>query len=297
MPRSIWKGTISFGMISVPVKLYAATESKDVAFNTLHATCNSRIRQKRWCPTCDREVEQEELVRGYQYEKDNYVVLTEEELEKLPVASKHTIDLTGFVKSDEIDPVHYERSYFVEPEPAGLKPYALLMRALDEKDVVAVAKIALRQRESLCVIRPLDGALMLDKLYYPDEVRTKDKPSVPDVLVSKQELNMAYSLIDLLQEPFEPEKYDDAYRSAVLDLIEAKKKGKKVVSAAPSTAKEPTDLMAALKATLEAAQKGKRPPTAAQDDDAEEAASPKKASKRKAPAKPTAEARKLRKAS
>ena len=116
MPRSIWKGTISFGMISVPVKLYAATESKDVAFNTLHAKCNSRIRQKRWCPTCDREVQQEELVRGYQYEKDNYVVLTEEELEKLPVASKHTIDLTGFVKSDEIDPVHYERSYFLEPE-------------------------------------------------------------------------------------------------------------------------------------------------------------------------------------
>jgi DNA end-binding protein Ku len=138
---------------------------------------------------------------------------------------------------------------------------------------------------------------MLDKLYYPDEVRTQDKPSVPDVLVSKQELNMAYSLIDLLQEPFEPEKYDDAYRSAVLDLIEAKKKGKKVVSAAPSTAKEPTDLMAALKASLEAAQKGKRPSAPVKDDDADDAPAPKKSSKRKSPEKPAPAARKLRKAS
>ena len=147
------------------------------------------------------------------------------------------------------------------------------------------------------MIRPLDGALMLDKLYYPDEVRTKDKPSVPDVLVSKQELNMAFSLIDLLEEPFEPEKYDDAYRSAVLDLIEAKKKGKKVVTAAPSSAKEPTDLMAALKASLEAAQKDKRRIGTADTAKADTASPSKARSKTKAAPKATASGRKLRKAS
>ena len=258
MPRSIWKGAISFGMISIPVKLYAATQSKDVSFNQLHAECNGRIRYKKWCSVCDREVTDEEIVRGYQYEKDRYAVLTEEDLAKLPIASKHTIELAAFVKADEIDPVHYEKSYFLEPDEAGLKPYALLMRALGEKGVVGVAKIALRNRESLCVLRPTDGVLMLDTLYYADEVRTKDKPTIPEVLVSKQELGMAYSLIDLLEEDFEPEKFQDEYRSAIMGLVEAKKQGRKVVSMPKPTGDKAPDLLSALKASLDAAKKGKK---------------------------------------
>ena len=259
MPRSIWKGVISFGMISIPVRLFPATQAKDISFNQLHKECNSRIKYKKWCPTCDREVADDEIVRGFQYEKDRYAVLTEEDLEKLPVASKHTIDLAAFVKAEEIDPVHYEKSYYLEPEEAGLKPYALLMRALEEKGVAGVAKIALRNRESLCVLRPSDGALVLDTLYYADEIRTKEKPRIPEVLVSKQELSMAHSLIDLLEEDFEPESFKDEYRSAVVGLVETRKQGKRIVSLPKRSGEKAPDLLSALKATLEAAKKEKQP--------------------------------------
>jgi DNA end-binding protein Ku len=259
MPRSIWKGVISFGMISIPVRLFPATQAKDISFNQLHTECNSRIKYKKWCPTCDREVTDEEIVRGFQYEKDRYAVLTDEDLEKLPVASKHTIELAAFVKAEEIDPVHYEKSYYLEPEEAGLKPYALLLRALEEKGVAGVAKIALRNRESLCVLRPSGGALVLDTLYYADEIRTAEKPQVPDVMVSKQELSMAHSLIDLLEEDFEPEKFQDEYRSALVALVESKKQGKKIVSLPTRTGEKTPDLLSALKATLEAAKKEKKP--------------------------------------
>jgi Ku protein len=257
MPRSIWKGAISFGMISIPVKLYSATQNKDISFNQIHAACSGRIKYKKWCPACEREVTDEEILRGYQYEKDRYAVLTEEDLEKLPVASKHRIDLAAFVKQDEIDPVHYEKSYYLEPDEVGLRPYALLLRALQEKGVVGIAKIALRNRESLCALRPVDGVLMLNTLLYADEVRTRDKPNVPEVLVSKQELGMAYSLIDLLEESFEPEKFDDQYRTAVLSLVEAKKQGKKTLSLPKATDKKAPDLLSALKASVEAARKSK----------------------------------------
>src|SRR5919199_5492249 len=260
MPRSMWKGAVSFGMLSIPVKLFSATQSNDLSFNQIHAACNGRIKYKKWCPVCDRAVTDEEIVRGYQYDKDRYAVLTDDDLAKLPVASKHTIALAAFVKSDQIDPVHYEKSYYLEPEEAGLKPYALLMRALAEKGVVGIARITLRNRESLCVLRPSDGVLMLDTLFYADEVRTKDRPQIPEVLVSKQELTMAHSLIDLLEEDFQPETFQDEYRSAVLRLVEAKKQGKTVVSEpTPSGGKTP-DLLSALKASLDAAKKAKPKP-------------------------------------
>lgn len=256
MPRSIWKGAISFGMISIPVKLYSATESKDAAFNQLHEKDHARIRQKRWCSAEDKEVPADEIVRGFEYEKGQYVILTDEDLEKLPVPSKHTIELSAFVKDDEIDPVYFEKSYYLEPDAAGKKPYALLVRSLAAKKVLAVAKVALRNRERLCVLRPMDNVLVLDTLYYADEVRLQDQPKAPDLLVSKQELAMAHSLIELLQEDFQPEKYQDTYREAVSELVEAKKKGKKVVTPADTPrATKPTDLMAALKASLEAAKK------------------------------------------
>jgi DNA end-binding protein Ku len=259
MPRPIWKGAITFGMISIPVKLYGATESKDLAFNTLHVECKSRLRQKRWCPVHDREVSADEVVRAYEYSKDNYVEISDEDLEQLPIPSKHTIELSAFVNQSEIDPIYYERTYYLEPEQVGLKPYALLMRALKAKEVSAVAKIALRNKESLCVLRASGDSLVLETLFYPDEIRSIEQEPTPDVLVSQQELAMAYSLIDLLHEPFEPTRYHDEYRAGLLEVIEAKRNGAEIVAAPEEPAMRTVDLMAALKASLEAARKSKQP--------------------------------------
>jgi len=257
MPRPIWKGAITFGMISIPVKLYGATESKDLAFNNLHKADKSRLKQKRWCPVDDREVFQDEIVKAYEYSKDRYVEITDEDLDALPVASKHTIELTSFVKAAEIDPVYFERSYFLEADDVGAKPYALLMRALKTKQVAAIAKVALRNKESLCVLRPGENVLMLETLYYPDEIRTADLPAAPDVLVSPQELTMALTLVEMLEEPFDASKYHDEYRVALLEMIEAKANGQEVVATPEAPLPRTVDLMAALKASLEAAKKAK----------------------------------------
>ncbi|HEV7662065.1 MAG TPA: Ku protein [Chloroflexota bacterium] len=258
MPRPIWKGAITFGMISIPVKLFGATESKDLAFNTLHKECKSRLKQKRWCPVDDREVFNDEVTKAYEYSKDSYVEITEEDLESLPLPSKHTIELTSFVKQVEIDPVYFERTYYLEPEEIGAKPYALLMRALKTKQVSAVAKIALRNKESLCVLRASEnGLLMLETLYYPDEIRTADLQGEPEVLVSQPELTMALSLVEMLEEPFDPQKYKDQYRGALLEMIESKRNGAEIVATPETPLPQTVDLMAALKASLEAARRGK----------------------------------------
>jgi DNA end-binding protein Ku len=257
MPRPIWKGAITFGMISIPVKLYGATESKDLAFNMLHKPDKSRLKQKRWCPVDDREVFQDEIVRAYEYSKDRYIEISDEDIDSLPVPSKHTIELTSFVKAAEIDPVYFERSYYLEADDVGAKPYALLMRALKTKQVAAIAKVALRNKESLCVLRPGENVLMLETLYYPDEIRTADLAASPDVLVSPQELTMALTLVEMLEEPFEPGKYHDEYRVALLEMIEAKANGQEVVAAPEAPLPKTVDLMAALKASLEAAKKAK----------------------------------------
>ena len=255
MPRSIWNGLISFGMVSIPVKLFTATESKDISFRLLHRECNSRLKQLRWCPACEREVEWGETVRGYEYAKDQHVIVTDEDFDKLPLPSKRTIELAAFVKAEEIDPVYYEKSYYLEPDEVGIKPFALLMKALKEKSLTAVAKIAVRNKERLCALRPMDGTLMLETLYYPDEIRVERGTEVPEVQVSDRELEMASTLIDLLADSFEPEKYQDEYRRALMEIIEAKLQGEEFVEApAPAPAKV-TDLMAALKASVEAAKK------------------------------------------
>lgn len=258
MPRSIWNGVVSFGMVSIPVKLYAATDSKDLSLHLLHQECNSRLRQLRWCSVCQREVEWDEVVRGYEYTKDQYVVLTDEDFEKLPLPSKHTIELSAFVKAEEIDPVFYEKSYYLEPDEVGVKPFALLMRALKERQLAAVGKVAIRNKERLCALRPLDGALVLETLFYPDEVRVEKGAGAPVVEVSERELAMAYTLIDLLSEPFRPEEYRDQYREALMEVIEAKLQGQEVVEAAAPPAAKVIDLMAALKASVEAAKKRKQ---------------------------------------
>ena len=254
MPRSIWRGAISFGMVSIPVRLFTATDSKDIAFRQLHdADGHSRIRQLRWCPVHDREVELSEIVRGYEYSKDRYVILDNEDFEKLPLPSRHTIELSAFVRADEIDPIHYERSYYLEPEETGAKPFALLMRALREKDLTAIAKIAIRNKERLCALRPQDGALTLETLYMADEIREAPE-EVPwhDIDVSDAEMEMAFTLIDMLQKPFDAGEYHDDYREALMEVINAKLEGQELVEIEAAAPAKVIDLMEALKASVEA---------------------------------------------
>ncbi|MEX0785041.1 MAG: Ku protein [Dehalococcoidia bacterium] len=260
MPRSIWKGAVSFGMVSIPVKLFGATENKDIAFRQLHEECGSRLKQQRWCPVCEREVEWGEVVRGYEYAKEQHVVLDEEDFEKLPLPSKHTIELSAFVNAQEIDPIYYEKSYYLEPEETGIKPFALLMRALKEKQLTAVAKVAIRNKEQLCALRPYNGTLMLETLFYPDEIRVQKDTDLPDVKVSDKELAMAASLIDLMEESFDPEKYHDEYRAAVTQVIEAKLAGQEIVEAPAPAMGKVIDLMSALKKSVEAAKGRKEEP-------------------------------------
>ncbi len=255
--RPIWKGVISFGMVSIPVKLFSATESKDISFHLIHEECNNRIKQMRWCPVHEREVGWDELVRGYEYGKGQHVILTDEDFEHLPLASKHTIELSAFVEAEEIDPVYYEKSYYLDPEDIGVKPYALLMKALEKKGLTALAKLAIRNKERLCALRPSDGRLMLETLFYPDEIRA-ERPELLDVDVSDREMNMALSLIDLLSESFDPTKYHDAYREALTSLIEAKLQNQEIVEEPEAVATNVTDLMAALRESVDKAKKQKK---------------------------------------
>ena len=256
MARAIWSGSISFGMVSIPVKLYGATESKDISFHLVHATCGTRLKQVRWCPHDEVEVPWSETVRGYEYSKDEYVTLTDEDFEKLPLPSKHTIDLTAFVKATEIDPVYYERSYYLAPDERAEKAYALLLQALDEKGLTALATITIRKKEQLCALRPRDGVVMLETLFYPDEVRREHGVDLDRARVTERELEMAFTLIELLRKPFEPEEYHDHYREALAQLIEAKLEGRDVVKSPAARETKIIDLADALKKSVEAARKG-----------------------------------------
>ena len=257
MPRSIWNGVISFGMVSIPVKLYTATQGKDISFHLLHKECGARLQQLRWCPEHERAVEWGEVARGYEYAKDQHVILTEEDFEKLPLPSKQTVELSAFVKAEEIDPVYYEKSYYLEPDAKGIKPFALLMTALKKKGLTGIAKIAVRNKEQLCALRPMDGTLILETLFYPDEIRV-EKTELPDVKISEKELDMAYTLIELLTDEFDPEKYHDEYREALMQVIDAKLEGEEMPEVAAAGPAKVTDIMSALRQSVEAAKKRKK---------------------------------------
>ncbi len=257
MPRSIWNGVISFGMVSIPVKLYTATQGKDISFHLLHKECGTRLQQLRWCPEHERAVEWGEVARGYEYAREEHVVMTEEDFDKLPLPSKQAVELSAFVKADDIDPIFYEKSYYLEPDAKGVKPFALLMQALKEKGLTGIAKIAVRNKEQLCALRPMDGTLILETLFYPDEIRA-EKTELPDVKISEKELDMAFTLIDLLTEDFDPEKYKDEYREALMQVIDAKLEGEEMPEVAAVRPAKVTDIMTALRASVEAAQKRKK---------------------------------------
>jgi DNA end-binding protein Ku len=291
MARAIWRGVISFGMVSIPVRLFTATDTKDIRFRQLHEETHTPVKQLRWSPELDREVAYDELIKGYEYAKEQYVIVDDEDFEKLPVASKHTIDLTAFVSNEEIDPIHYERSYYLEPDEAGQKPFALLLRALGDKGLLAIGKVALRQKEHLCVLRPHDGLILLETLYYPDEIRDPDGSiDVEGIEVSDQEMEMASALIDMLRKPFDPADYKDTYREQLMAMITAKLEGGEIVATneeAPAAAS--VDLMAALKASVDAAKarKADAPASngASEDSDAPEEKPKAKRTRKKAAAK------------
>lgn len=251
-PRSIWRGAISFGLVSIPIRLYTATESKDVSFNLLHKDCHSRIKQQRYCPHDEQVIEWGDVERGYEYSKDQYVVLDESDFDKVPVKSTKAIEITAFVGLDEVDPQYYERSYYVEPEDVGRKPYALLLKTLEDTRRVAVAKIAMRQKEQLCLMRPKESALVLQTMFYPDEIRASDELKLPgpEVSVEARELQMARALVDMLSKEFDPMEYRDEYREALLSVIEAKVTGS-AIAQPPAPQGKVVDLMAALRQSLE----------------------------------------------
>ena len=277
MPRrAIWKGAISFGMVAIPIKLYAATESKSIAFVTLHESCHTRLRQKRYCSFHDAEIEYGEIVKGYEYAKDQYVVMEASDFENLPVPSTHTVEITRFVDLESIDPMYFQRSYVLEPETVGEKPFYLLKKALETTRRVAIAKLSLRQKEHLCCLRPYEGGIAISTMYYPDEIRGTDDLEVPDQdsLVSDAELGMATMLIDQLTGEFNPEEYEDEYRGAMEQTIEARLTSAEPITAAPApTRGRVVDLMAALRESIEAA---KTEEAAAQDKPAKAPRSAKK---------------------
>jgi DNA end-binding protein Ku len=253
--RPIWRGAISFGMVSIPVGIYTAVSEKDLHFNQIHEKCGSRIKQQKFCPVCDRVVTSEELQRGYEVSKGAYVIVDEKDFEELPVPSKHTITVDRFVDSTEIAPTYFDSSYYLQPEEAGRKPYALLLAALKEKKMSAVAKIALRNKESLCLLMLNGDQILLETLFFPDEIREPEDLKLEHVKVEDKELKMALSLIDMLSGDFNPEEYQDEYREALMQRIEAKLQGQQITEAPAAPEARVIDLFDALKASLEAAKK------------------------------------------
>ncbi|TDE30150.1 Ku protein [Nonomuraea mesophila] len=255
--RSIWKGAISFGLVTIPVKLYSATEQKDVTFHQVHREDGGRIRYKRVCTVDGEEVPYSDIAKGYELATGEVVVLTDEDFEGLPLSTSRRIDVLQFAPADQIDPIYFAKSYYLEPDAQGAKPYVLLRDALESSGQVAVVKVALRQRESLATLRVRNGIFVLETMLWPDEIRTPDFPFLEeDIEVRAQELKMAESLITTMESDFDPSEYHDTYREALQEVIEAKVAGKEVVAAREEEEEGPAvDLMAALRASVEAAKK------------------------------------------
>jgi DNA end-binding protein Ku len=264
--RAIWKGAISFGLVTIPVKLYSATEEKDVTFHQVRRSDGSRIKYKRVAAADGEEVQYGDIAKGYELPTGETVVLTDEDFKDLPLTTSRAIDVLQFVPLEEVDPIYFQKSYYLEPEKAGAKPYVLLREALERSGKVAVVKVALRNRESLATLRVRDGVFVLETMLWPDEVRTPDFAFLDeDVDVREQELTMAGSLIETLTGEFDPTQFTDRYREALQSVIEAKIAGREVVQpeGVQPTAGTVVDLMAALRASVEAAKAKKEDGAAA----------------------------------
>jgi len=258
MPRSMWKGAVSFGMVAIPVKLYLATESKSVSFRSLCPCHKQPIKMKRHCSVTDEALDWKDVLKGYEIEKDQFVVIEDEDLDNMPLPSAHTIDILEFVDSKQVPlDLYMKQAYYLEPDKVGVKPYYLLKKALQEAGKVAVGKIALRDREHMATLRPHGRGIVVNSLHWPDEIRDMEELELPesDVKIDKREMAMAQMLIENLTEEFDPERYHDEYREAVEAVAQAKAEGQEItVAEAPQP--KVMDLMAALKASVEASKRG-----------------------------------------
>ncbi|WAA11047.1 Ku protein [Fervidibacillus albus] len=261
--HTIWKGSIRFGLVNIPVKLHTATEDKDISFRHLHQKCHTPIKYEKICPNCDVTVSKDEIVKAYEYSKGKFIVLEEEELKGLEKEREDkAVEILDFVKMTDIDPIYFKRSYYLSPNEGGGKAYSLLRKALEKSEKVGIAKITIRAKEQLAVIRVYENTLLMETIHYPDEVKdAKDVPKVPAAnQISKKELDTAILLIDQLTTEFEPGNYTDEYREEIFHFIEAKKAGKETVTPErKETANNVTDLMAALQASIDRTKREKKP--------------------------------------
>jgi DNA end-binding protein Ku len=264
--RSIGSGAISFGLVSIPVNLYLAASSESPSFNLLHAECGSRIKQQRFCPTCNKVVERQDLVRGYEIEKNQYVRVTDEELKALEGEASEAIEIFEFVPLVKVDPIYFERSYYLGPDKGGEKPYRLLADAMVEAGKVALAKFVMRGKENLVIIRPAQKGLILHTMYFADEVRNFSEIGKGEsAKISASETKLATRLIEeLSNDEFEPEKYEDEYAQRVLDLVKKKAEGEEITIPQPAPQRgNVIDLMEALKRSLGSAPKTRKLPVRA----------------------------------
>ena len=250
MATTVWKGHLTFGLISIPIRLSAAARGERISFNQLHKECHSRLKQPLWCPVHNRIVERSEVVKGYEYEKDQYVLFSDDELDKIQPPTAKVMEILEFVKLDEIDPLYFDASYYITPEDAGLKAYQLLMKAMQESGYGAIAKLYMHGREHIVILRPGAKGMTLHTMFYSNEIRAAETVPVDKIELKDQEKALAQQLIASLAAPFEPQKYRDTYQDNVRAMIDAKLKGQEVTEVAQPHLAPVVDLMEALKKSL-----------------------------------------------
>ena len=271
MATSVWKGFLTFGLLSIPIRLFSAARSDRISLNQIHSVCHSRVRMPLFCPTCDRKVERNEIIKGYEFDKDQFVLFEEEELDNLEPDSSRTMEIMEFVKFNEIDPLYFDASYYVTPEEEGRKAYHLLQKALEESGYSAIAKLTMHQREHTVIIRPhktgTKGGMTLHTMFYQSEIReVAEYGNTDTVEVKDAEKKLALQLIETLAAKFEPEKYRDDYQESMRALIDAKQQGKEVAPVSHPSRTPVIDLMSALKQSLDkkpGAPAPKKPPVRA----------------------------------
>ncbi len=262
MAASVWKGSINFGLLSIPIRLFPAARSERINLHQIHKKCHTRLRQPLYCPTCHRIVERSEVVKGYEYEKGHYILIENEELKKIAPASSKTMEIQAFVKGSQIDPIFFESSYLAMPEKDNPKPYVLLVKALEESDRVGIAKVTMHQREYTVFIRPRSHGLTIHTMYFVNEIRkVEGYGKIEDVKLRPQEIKLAEQLVESLEEDFKPQQYHDTFQERLKALIEAKREGKPIVEEERPKRAPVIDMMEALKRSLQKteAQKRKKP--------------------------------------
>lgn len=259
--KVLWKGALSFGLVNIPVSMYVATENKDIKFNYLHKECMSPIKYQKFCPHCEKEVGSEEIIRGYEYQKGNYVVINPEDFERIPHENTKTVDILDFVDLSQVDPIYFDKTYYLEPAPGGEKAYTLIVDAMQKTGKIAIAKIFIRSKQSLAAIRVKENVLVMETIFYPDEIRSPASlnQGLGPGKLNENEIKMAVSLIESLSTDFDPARYEDTYRQALWEIIEARVAGQEVVSPVPIAEKgKVVDLMEALKASVKLAEENRK---------------------------------------